>query len=174
MERVQFAVEANRIDRGCWGRCALSLVGPRAQRHRRDPAYRRRLSCGRHEERGRSRHLRGEGVTWNIATAPLRRIAKHARSGYSPTIPRSFGLTSTLSRLRYRLLPKKSAASKGEGRRLSGAQVMTSLFETTARPRPSFAELFTPKLMTVLREGYGPRQFHADAIAGLTVAIVAL
>ena len=51
---------------------------------------------------------------------------------------------------------------------------MTSLFETTARPRPSFAELFTPKLMTVLREGYGPRQFHADAIAGLTVAIVAL
>src|SRR4029078_11466809 len=28
--------------------------------------------------------------------------------------------------------------------------------------------------MTVLREGYGPRQFHADAIAGLTVAIVAL
>ena len=33
---------------------------------------------------------------------------------------------------------------------------MTSLFETTARPRPSFAELFTPKLMTVLREGYGP------------------
>ena len=51
---------------------------------------------------------------------------------------------------------------------------MTSLFETTARPRPSFAELFTPKLMTVLREGYGPRQFHVDAIAGLTVAIVAL
>jgi SulP family sulfate permease len=28
--------------------------------------------------------------------------------------------------------------------------------------------------MTVLREGYGPRQFHVDAIAGLTVAIVAL
>ena len=51
---------------------------------------------------------------------------------------------------------------------------MTSLFETTARPRPSFAELFTPKIMTVLREGYGPKQFHADAIAGLTVAIVAL
>jgi sulfate permease, SulP family len=40
--------------------------------------------------------------------------------------------------------------------------------------RPSFSELFTPKLVTVLREGYGPRQFQADAIAGLTVAIVAL
>ena len=39
---------------------------------------------------------------------------------------------------------------------------------------PSFAELFTPKLVTVLREGYGLPQLRADAIAGLTVAIVAL
>lgn len=39
---------------------------------------------------------------------------------------------------------------------------------------PSFAELFTPKLITVLREGYGAPQLRADAIAGLTVAIVAL
>ncbi len=39
---------------------------------------------------------------------------------------------------------------------------------------PSFAELFTPKLVTILREGYGWPQFRADAIAGLTVAIVAL
>jgi SulP family sulfate permease len=39
---------------------------------------------------------------------------------------------------------------------------------------PSFAELFTPKLVTVLREGYGPPQLRADAVAGLTVAIVAL
>jgi SulP family sulfate permease len=39
---------------------------------------------------------------------------------------------------------------------------------------PSFAELFTPKLVTVLREGYGVPQLRADAIAGLTVAIVAL
>ncbi|MCM2563920.1 SulP family inorganic anion transporter [Lutimaribacter sp. EGI FJ00015] len=37
-----------------------------------------------------------------------------------------------------------------------------------------FAELFTPKLVTVLREGYGAAQLRADAIAGLTVAIVAL
>lgn len=33
---------------------------------------------------------------------------------------------------------------------------------------------FTPKLVTVLREGYGPRQLRADALAGLTVAIIAL
>ena len=39
---------------------------------------------------------------------------------------------------------------------------------------PTFAELFTPKLVTVLREGYGLSQLRADAIAGLTVAIVAL
>lgn len=39
---------------------------------------------------------------------------------------------------------------------------------------PSFAELFTPKLVTVLREGYGLTQLRTDAIAGLTVAIVAL
>src|SRR4249920_2159629 len=37
-----------------------------------------------------------------------------------------------------------------------------------------FRELFTPKLVTVLREGYGARQFRADLIAALTVAIVAL
>lgn len=39
---------------------------------------------------------------------------------------------------------------------------------------PSFAELFTPKLVTVLREGYRLDHFKADLIAGLTVAIVAL
>jgi sulfate permease, SulP family len=38
----------------------------------------------------------------------------------------------------------------------------------------SFAELYTPKLVTVLRERYGWRDFKADAVAGLTVAIVAL
>lgn len=41
-------------------------------------------------------------------------------------------------------------------------------------PRPSFAELFTPKLVTILREGYGLAALRADAVAGLTVAIVAL
>ena len=33
---------------------------------------------------------------------------------------------------------------------------------------------FTPKLVTVLREGYGPARLRADLVAGLTVAIVAL
>jgi sulfate permease, SulP family len=40
--------------------------------------------------------------------------------------------------------------------------------------RPTFAELYTPKLITILREGYDLAAFRADFIAGLTVAIVAL
>ena len=39
---------------------------------------------------------------------------------------------------------------------------------------PSFAELFTPKLVTVLRDSYGVAAFRADLIAGMTVAIVAI
>ena len=39
---------------------------------------------------------------------------------------------------------------------------------------PTFAELFTPKLVTVFREGYRLGDFRTDLIAGLTVAIVAL
>lgn len=41
-------------------------------------------------------------------------------------------------------------------------------------PQPTFAELFTPKLVTVLKEGYGLKQLRADAVSGLTVAVVAL
>src|SRR6185437_8753786 len=40
--------------------------------------------------------------------------------------------------------------------------------------QPAFAELFTPKLVTVFREGYSFANFQADVMAGLTVAIVAL
>ena len=36
------------------------------------------------------------------------------------------------------------------------------------------SDAFTPKLISVLREGYSARAFRADAVAGLTVAIVAL
>jgi SulP family sulfate permease len=43
-----------------------------------------------------------------------------------------------------------------------------------AAHRPTFWELFTPKTITVLREGYRLGDFRADVIAGLTVAIVAL
>src|SRR5690242_21537192 len=39
---------------------------------------------------------------------------------------------------------------------------------------PSFVALYTPKLVTVLREGYALGNLRADALAGLTVAIVAL
>ena len=33
---------------------------------------------------------------------------------------------------------------------------------------------FTPKIITTMREGYNTSLFKADAVAGLTVAIVAL
>ena len=46
---------------------------------------------------------------------------------------------------------------------------------STAGPHiPTTLELFTPKLVTVIREGYGLADLRADALAGLTVAIVAL
>lgn len=39
---------------------------------------------------------------------------------------------------------------------------------------PTLTELYATKLITVLREGYGLADFRADAISGLTVAIVAV
>lgn len=42
------------------------------------------------------------------------------------------------------------------------------------RHSPTTAELYVPKLVTVLREGYRLGHLRADAVAGLTVAIVAL
>jgi SulP family sulfate permease len=41
-------------------------------------------------------------------------------------------------------------------------------------PTPSAPPLFAPKLVSALREGYGLGDLRADAIVGLTVAIVAL
>src|SRR3546814_2581344 len=46
--------------------------------------------------------------------------------------------------------------------------------QTNRVSEPGFRALFTPKLITVLREGYNFGAFRADVIAGLTVAIVAL
>lgn len=46
--------------------------------------------------------------------------------------------------------------------------------QASQRAKPTFVELFQPKLLTVLREGYGLIELRADALAGLTVAIVAL
>ena len=52
---------------------------------------------------------------------------------------------------------------------------MTARSATTPEiAKPGFVELFTPKLMTILSEGYSLANFRSDAIAGLTVAIVAL
>jgi SulP family sulfate permease len=51
---------------------------------------------------------------------------------------------------------------------------MDTALQSVRPPRPTFAELFTPKLITILREGYGWPELRADAAAGLTVAIVAL
>ena len=58
---------------------------------------------------------------------------------------------------------------------------MTGLSGKTLPPVPAverqssaWIELFTPKLVTVLREGYRLTHLRADAVAGLTVAIVAL
>ena len=45
---------------------------------------------------------------------------------------------------------------------------------TTRVAAPSFGELFTPKLVTILRERYRFADLKADLVAGLTVAIVAL
>jgi SulP family sulfate permease len=55
-----------------------------------------------------------------------------------------------------------------------GDAAMNQTVRTTPRVEPSFAELFTPKLVTVLREGYSVAAFRADALAGITVAMVAL
>ncbi len=51
---------------------------------------------------------------------------------------------------------------------------MTAVSHPAGPAGPSFAELYTPKLVTVLREGYGLAGLRADVLAGLTVAIVAL
>lgn len=49
-----------------------------------------------------------------------------------------------------------------------------SMQEQIAARAPTFVESFTPKLIATMREGYGLTQLRADALAGLTVAIVAL
>jgi SulP family sulfate permease len=56
----------------------------------------------------------------------------------------------------------------------SGIDMTITGVSAAASRTASFAELFTPKLLTVLREGYGFDSFRADVVSGLTVAIVAL
>jgi SulP family sulfate permease len=52
--------------------------------------------------------------------------------------------------------------------------VSVDVIERGAAREARFGELFIPKLATVFREGYSLAHLRADAIAGLTVAIVAL
>jgi sulfate permease, SulP family len=49
-----------------------------------------------------------------------------------------------------------------------------SVHATPSGKAPRFSELFTPKLVTILQERYSLGFLKADALAGLTVAIVAL
>ncbi len=51
---------------------------------------------------------------------------------------------------------------------------MTAPAPTSPIKGPSSADLFLPKIITVLREGYHLRDLRADLVSGLTVAIVAL
>src|ERR1700722_8083125 len=57
-------------------------------------------------------------------------------------------------------------------RRLRGANEPDAM--TARTHEPSFVELYTPKLVTILRERYRLADLKADIVAGLTVAIVAL
>ncbi|WP_417469029.1 SulP family inorganic anion transporter [Maricaulis sp.] len=50
----------------------------------------------------------------------------------------------------------------------------TQTRKTAPQEPPVLGELFLPKLITVLREGYTLAHLRSDAVAGLTVAIVAL
>ena len=61
-----------------------------------------------------------------------------------------------------------------EARIISVVRAMSPARKPVPVVQPTFVELFTPKLVTVLREGYGLRDVQRDAVAGLTVAIVAL
>lgn len=51
---------------------------------------------------------------------------------------------------------------------------MADLTSTRPSHTPKTVDLFTPKLVTVLREGYRFADLRADVLSGLTVAIVAL
>src|ERR1044072_3716484 len=53
-------------------------------------------------------------------------------------------------------------------------RVRTPPRDARLHTQPTALELFTPKLVTVFREGYGLADLRADALAGLTVAIVAV
>ncbi|WP_134682433.1 SulP family inorganic anion transporter [Paracoccus ravus] len=51
---------------------------------------------------------------------------------------------------------------------------MNKIVTSSRELRPGLLLSYTPKLLSVLREGYDARDLRADAVAGMTVAIVAL
>ena len=60
------------------------------------------------------------------------------------------------------------------GGRFVGAIILGQIMLGTTATTPRRAPEYLPKIVTVLREGYGLDYFRADVMAGLTVAIVAL
>src|SRR3546814_11870901 len=67
------------------------------------------------------------------------------------------------------------ATARSGPRRSRAARARASFRQISEPARNSVKpETYTPKLLTVFREGYSAATFRADAIAGLTVAIVAL
>ena len=55
-----------------------------------------------------------------------------------------------------------------------GTVVSRNLGSMSTKPYLPPGNMFTPKLLSMWREGYGLKHFKSDALAGLTVAIVAL
>ncbi len=72
--------------------------------------------------------------------------------------------------------PARASPSRAStGARSSSSRREAEVTEARQSPSPTLAgEQFTPKFWSQLREGYSLADFKADALAGLTVAIVAL
>src|SRR5690606_33151651 len=83
----------------------------------------------------------------------------------SPRRGRHFGQSDRRARSSRRRAYRRECAEYRHGARRPAARGAGGI---------AVAESFTPKLVTVLREGYGFKDLRADAVAGLTVAIVAL
>ncbi len=67
-----------------------------------------------------------------------------------------------------------SVAVYGSKRNQTSMSAIPDRGRTQSARAVSFAEMFTPKLISVFKEGYGLKELRADVVAGLTVAIVAL
>src|SRR5690606_14212725 len=103
----------------------------------------------------------------DICVAPVRLLSNSSRDHFrarAPCVKTNIATATADDRCR----------RFGRARNKETDYMDSAASDTRRRPEPSFAELFTPKLITLLREGYSAADFRADALAGLTVAIVAL